>query len=298
MCNIVYLIHLFPLQHCGSLVVHNGRSQHTLQGKLDSSCRSGGAIISGKFTPSLPLLFFYFSCPFLDWFYTFFSVCFCFFSQDTLLRAVRQSKVYQPGGVQMNAPTHKWTYASAFLYSLTLITTIGEWASLVEPSFPPPLLLPLHLSGRMGEGRRLGQFISTRADVLRLPTAESCACVGAFETLTERLSAQLTGWLDDWMTSWPPPDRLLLLINKLSTWGGHGQRALGCGQGSSMPAAAAAASSYACCYFFLLLLLSFIFCCQHSLHTWQHFSIYEAARWFCNSSPQLTAETWLQAHTA
>lgn len=46
--------------------------------------------------------------------------------QDTLLRAVRQSKVYQPGGVQMNAPTHKWTYASAFLYSLTLITTIGE----------------------------------------------------------------------------------------------------------------------------------------------------------------------------
>ncbi|KAH8272123.1 hypothetical protein KR044_004812, partial [Drosophila immigrans] len=46
--------------------------------------------------------------------------------QDTLLRAVRQSKVYQPGGVQMNAPTHKWSYASAFLYSLTLITTIGE----------------------------------------------------------------------------------------------------------------------------------------------------------------------------
>lgn len=195
----------------------------------------------------------------------------------------------------MNAPTHKWTYASAFLYSLTLITTIGEWASLVEPSFPPPLLLPLHFSGRKGEGRRLGQFISTRADVLRLPTAESCACVGAFETLTERLSAQLTGWLDDWMTSWPPPDRLLLLINKLSTWGGHGQRALGYGRDSSMPAAA---SSYGCCYFFLLLLLSFIFCCQHSLHTWQHFSIYEAARWFCNSSPQLTAETWLQGHTA
>ncbi|KAH8265952.1 hypothetical protein KR026_005274, partial [Drosophila bipectinata] len=46
--------------------------------------------------------------------------------QDTLLRAVRQSKVYPPGGIQMNAPTHKWTYASAFLYSLTLITTIGE----------------------------------------------------------------------------------------------------------------------------------------------------------------------------
>ncbi|KAH8306602.1 hypothetical protein KR018_009561 [Drosophila ironensis] len=46
--------------------------------------------------------------------------------QDTLLRAVRQSKVYPAGGIQMNAPTHKWTYASAFLYSLTLITTIGE----------------------------------------------------------------------------------------------------------------------------------------------------------------------------
>lgn len=46
--------------------------------------------------------------------------------QDTLLRSVRQSKLYQPG-IQANTPTHKWTYASAFLYSLTLITTIGKY---------------------------------------------------------------------------------------------------------------------------------------------------------------------------
>lgn len=45
--------------------------------------------------------------------------------QDTLLRSVRQSKIHQTG-VPMNSPTHKWTYASAFLYSLTLITTIGK----------------------------------------------------------------------------------------------------------------------------------------------------------------------------
>uniref|UniRef100_A0A1A9VCN1 Uncharacterized protein n=1 Tax=Glossina austeni TaxID=7395 RepID=A0A1A9VCN1_GLOAU len=51
--------------------------------------------------------------------------------QDTLLRSVRQSKVYQPG-TQMNPPTHKWTYASAFLYSLTLITTIAFTTECIE----------------------------------------------------------------------------------------------------------------------------------------------------------------------
>uniref|UniRef100_A0A0K8WJF3 TWiK family of potassium channels protein 18 n=2 Tax=Bactrocera latifrons TaxID=174628 RepID=A0A0K8WJF3_BACLA len=80
--------------------------------------------------------------------------------QETLLRAVRQSKIYQPGE-QMNPPTHKWTYASAFLYSLTLITTIGyggisprtQWgriAALIYALFGIPIVL-LYLSA-MGEG--------------------------------------------------------------------------------------------------------------------------------------------------
>lgn len=45
--------------------------------------------------------------------------------QDKLLRAVRTSKIQQTG-VPPTVATHKWSYASAFLYSLTLITTIGE----------------------------------------------------------------------------------------------------------------------------------------------------------------------------
>ncbi|XP_055856613.1 potassium channel subfamily K member 18-like isoform X1 [Episyrphus balteatus] len=81
--------------------------------------------------------------------------------QDTLLRAVRQSKVQQPG-VQLMLPTgHKWSYASAFLYSLTLITTIGyggvsprtQWgriAALIYALFGIPIIL-LYLSA-MGEG--------------------------------------------------------------------------------------------------------------------------------------------------
>ncbi|KAM7348422.1 potassium channel, subfamily K, member 16-like [Cochliomyia hominivorax] len=84
--------------------------------------------------------------------------------QDTLLRSVRQSKIHQPG-VQMNPPTHKWTYASAFLYSLTLITTIGyggisprtQWgriAALIYALFGIPIVL-LYLSA-MGEGLSAG----------------------------------------------------------------------------------------------------------------------------------------------
>lgn len=46
-------------------------------------------------------------------------------SQDKLLRAVRSSKIHQTG-VQPAVASHKWSYASAFLYSLTLITTIGK----------------------------------------------------------------------------------------------------------------------------------------------------------------------------
>ncbi|XP_053952121.1 TWiK family of potassium channels protein 7 [Anastrepha ludens] len=84
--------------------------------------------------------------------------------QETLLRAVRQSKLYQPGE-PMNPPTHKWTYASAFLYSLTLITTIGyggisprtQWgriAALIYALFGIPIVL-LYLSA-MGEGLSAG----------------------------------------------------------------------------------------------------------------------------------------------
>lgn len=48
------------------------------------------------------------------------------FLQDMLLRAVRSSKIHQTG-VQPTIKPHKWSYASAFLYSLTLITTIGKF---------------------------------------------------------------------------------------------------------------------------------------------------------------------------
>ncbi|XP_055374897.1 TWiK family of potassium channels protein 7-like [Condylostylus longicornis] len=80
--------------------------------------------------------------------------------QDNLLRAVRASKIQEPG-VQPSIPSHKWSYASAFLYSLTLITTIGyggisprtQWgriAALIYALFGIPIVL-LYLSA-MGEG--------------------------------------------------------------------------------------------------------------------------------------------------
>lgn len=46
-------------------------------------------------------------------------------SQDMLLRSVRATKVQQTG-YQPLTKTHRWSYASAFLYSITLITTIGK----------------------------------------------------------------------------------------------------------------------------------------------------------------------------
>ncbi|XP_065092139.1 TWiK family of potassium channels protein 18-like [Ochlerotatus camptorhynchus] len=81
--------------------------------------------------------------------------------QDTILRAVRASKSQQVTNVQSNAKPYKWTYASAFLYSLTLITTIGyggisprtQWgriAALIYALFGIPIIL-LYLSA-MGEG--------------------------------------------------------------------------------------------------------------------------------------------------
>lgn len=54
---------------------------------------------------------------------------FLFFSlQDMLLRAVRATKIQQTGA-QPSIKPHKWSYASAFLYSITLITTIGKYIS-------------------------------------------------------------------------------------------------------------------------------------------------------------------------
>ncbi|XP_037915874.1 TWiK family of potassium channels protein 7 [Hermetia illucens] len=84
--------------------------------------------------------------------------------QDTLLRAVRASKIQQPGA-QPIISSHKWSYASAFLYSLTLITTIGyggisprtQWgriAALLYALFGIPIVL-LYLSA-MGEGLSAG----------------------------------------------------------------------------------------------------------------------------------------------
>uniref|UniRef100_A0A8D8DL49 TWiK family of potassium channels protein 7 n=2 Tax=Culex pipiens TaxID=7175 RepID=A0A8D8DL49_CULPI len=81
--------------------------------------------------------------------------------QDTILRAVRASRSQQVTNVQSNAKPYKWTYASAFLYSLTLITTIGyggisprtQWGrigALIYALFGIPIIL-LYLSA-MGEG--------------------------------------------------------------------------------------------------------------------------------------------------
>ncbi|XP_053688345.1 TWiK family of potassium channels protein 7-like [Sabethes cyaneus] len=81
--------------------------------------------------------------------------------QDTILRAVRASRSQQVANTQNNTKPYKWTYASAFLYSLTLITTIGyggisprtQWgriAALIYALFGIPIIL-LYLSA-MGEG--------------------------------------------------------------------------------------------------------------------------------------------------
>lgn len=53
------------------------------------------------------------------------SISIFLFSQNTIITAMRASKPQQTG-VQSTVKPHKWTYASAFLYSLTLITTIGK----------------------------------------------------------------------------------------------------------------------------------------------------------------------------
>lgn len=53
------------------------------------------------------------------------------FLQDTLLRAVRSTKIQNTAGVQTPIRAHKWSYASAFLYSITLITTIGEFSFFI-----------------------------------------------------------------------------------------------------------------------------------------------------------------------
>lgn len=85
-------------------------------------------------------------------------------SQETLLNAVKQSQLQQPSTTPLTQP-NKWTYASAFLYSLTLITTIGyggispstQWGrvvAVVYALFGIPIVL-LYLSA-IGEGLSSG----------------------------------------------------------------------------------------------------------------------------------------------
>ncbi|XP_070505686.1 TWiK family of potassium channels protein 7-like [Chironomus tepperi] len=80
--------------------------------------------------------------------------------QETLVNALRNPRPQLISNVKQ-PPPHKWTYASAFLYSLTLITTIGyggmtprsQWgriAALIYAIFGIPIIL-LYLS-TMGEG--------------------------------------------------------------------------------------------------------------------------------------------------
>ncbi|XP_050091926.1 TWiK family of potassium channels protein 18 isoform X1 [Anopheles aquasalis] len=97
--------------------------------------------------------------------------------QDTILRAVRASRTQQVTNVQQNTRPYKWTYASAFLYSLTLITTIGfsgisprtQWgrvAALIYALFGIPIIL-LYLSA-IGESLSNGmRFIFRRLKPFR-----------------------------------------------------------------------------------------------------------------------------------
>lgn len=62
------------------------------------------------------------------------------FSQNTIITAMRASKPQQTG-VQSTVKPHKWTYASAFLYSLTLITTIGKCVFIFDFFFVRPILV-------------------------------------------------------------------------------------------------------------------------------------------------------------
>ncbi|CAO1434344.1 unnamed protein product [Diamesa hyperborea] len=81
--------------------------------------------------------------------------------QETILHALKLSRAQQILNVKQPNTPYKWTYASAFLYSLTLITTIGcggvspksQWgriAALLYALFGIPIIL-LYLS-TMGDG--------------------------------------------------------------------------------------------------------------------------------------------------
>lgn len=54
-----------------------------------------------------------------------------FHPQEKILHALKASRAQQISNVKEHNTQHKWTYASAFLYSLTLITTIGKWWNLI-----------------------------------------------------------------------------------------------------------------------------------------------------------------------
>ncbi|CRK91749.1 CLUMA_CG005383, isoform A [Clunio marinus] len=81
--------------------------------------------------------------------------------QETILQALKLSRAQQTQTAKQPPTPYKWTYSSAFLYSLTLITTIGfggitprsQWgriAALLYALFGIPIVL-LYLS-TMGEG--------------------------------------------------------------------------------------------------------------------------------------------------
>lgn len=56
------------------------------------------------------------------------NLCYRSLLQETILVALKSNaRAQQITTVKQTAIPYKWTYASAFLYSLTLITTIGEY---------------------------------------------------------------------------------------------------------------------------------------------------------------------------
>lgn len=50
--------------------------------------------------------------------------------QRALFRTMRNARIVRSYGTPSDGSQHRWTFGSSFLYSLTLITTIGESCSL------------------------------------------------------------------------------------------------------------------------------------------------------------------------
>lgn len=103
-------------------MVNYGRLEYPVQGELDSTSGPGGSTVPSKSYSSSSIIgnSLFLSPLILSMSFTSFSL------QDTLLREVKSNPHLQQTGTPPTPKTHKWSYASAFLYSLTLITTIGE----------------------------------------------------------------------------------------------------------------------------------------------------------------------------